>query len=597
MASVDWLHFFKEEIKNDSQRIRLQAVSRAHQIAYAIGTRRTVDELIPFLYESSKKQDYFNDDEFLFRTGEQYILLLDFVGGNHLCLLEAVQWLALQEETVIREKAIEGIKEICIRGRVNVQQDVLPTLVKLSQAEWFTARLSVCGLFAAVYARVSETQKTELRKLYNNLAADETPMVRRSAAHHLAEFVKVVDKQNCVADMIPVYRNLAADDTQDVIRTSCIETSANLVQLQFKGDPEGSKQHILPIITAALEDRSWRVRLKVAERFAVLCEGLGQDAMTQFLLAPFSNMLKDIEQEVRTAATKAIGDLLEADLLTQDQIQSYVVNYFQILALDNSQHVRAAVAKIIGPTGKKLGRDMTQKLLLNFVSDLIKDECHDVRLHMVIFATDVCTLLGPQDAAAHSLLNGINGVIMDKHWRIRRTVVEMLPALAKNFGLENFQRIESIFMKALKDSVHAVRMAAVDQCAHFCKHFGNEWATGTFIPTLLNEFSQKSGHCIRLTVLQTVVPLGEVLSAAQTESMLGPLLIKALNDVVPNVKYRACKLAPSFCKDTTVTLDYVTKEVRPVLEKLTSEAHLEVQQAAFLAKDAVDELIKNGKPS
>lgn len=55
-----------------------------------------------------------------------------------------------------------------------------------------------------------------------------------------------------------------------------------------------------------------------------------------------------------------------------------------------------------------------------------------------------------------------------------------------------------------------------------------------------HRFSQKSGHCIRLTVLQTILGLGEVLNAAQVEQLLAPTLLKALADPVPNVKYRAC---------------------------------------------------------
>lgn len=45
-----------------------------------------------------------------------------------------------------------------------------------------------------------------------------------------------------------------------------------------------------------------------------------------------------------------------------------------------------------------------------------------------------------------------------------------------------------------------------------------------------------------------------------------------------------------------MTIDYVSKEIRPALEKLTQEPHLEVQQAAFIAKDQLDDLIKTGKP-
>ena len=67
----DWLGFFKEEIVNEDQRVRLDAVSRSALVANAIGPRRTVDELIPYLFDLTKNNLYLNDDEFLFRTGEQ----------------------------------------------------------------------------------------------------------------------------------------------------------------------------------------------------------------------------------------------------------------------------------------------------------------------------------------------------------------------------------------------------------------------------------------------------------------------------------------------------------------------------------------------
>jgi len=50
-----------------------------------------------------------------------------------------------------------------------------------TDAEWFTARLSVCALFQHLYSKCNDSQKEELRKAYTTLCADETPMVRRSA--------------------------------------------------------------------------------------------------------------------------------------------------------------------------------------------------------------------------------------------------------------------------------------------------------------------------------------------------------------------------------------------------------------------------------
>ncbi|CAD7969117.1 unnamed protein product [Amoebophrya sp. A25] len=153
-----------------------------------------------------------------------------------------------------------------------------------------------------------------------------------------------------------------------------------------------------------------------------------------------------------------------------------------------------------------------------------------------------------------------------------------------------------MFLKALKDSVHAVRMAAVKEASAFCRIFGNEWSTTAFIPQILNEFSSKSGHCIRLTVLQAIVPLGEVLNGQQTETILAPTFLKALGDSVPNVKYRACKLTMTFCRDSEMRIEFIRDQIRPAVEKVIAETGAgEVQSAGYAARDAIDHIIKAGR--
>lgn len=39
----------------------------------------------------------------------------------------------------------------------------LPLLKRLSNAEWFTGRISACGLYAAGYAKCTAEQQSELR--------------------------------------------------------------------------------------------------------------------------------------------------------------------------------------------------------------------------------------------------------------------------------------------------------------------------------------------------------------------------------------------------------------------------------------------------
>ncbi len=70
--------------------------------------------------------------------------------GPVLCTVQAVQSM---------KTVIAGLNEPAVAGTV------LPVLRRLSNGDWFTARVSACALFGAVYARVSNPDhRTELRR-------------------------------------------------------------------------------------------------------------------------------------------------------------------------------------------------------------------------------------------------------------------------------------------------------------------------------------------------------------------------------------------------------------------------------------------------
>ena len=47
--------------------------------------------------------------------------------------------------------------------------------------DWFTTRVSACGLFSCCYGGCLDAVQAELRSLFNNLCNDDTPMVRKAA--------------------------------------------------------------------------------------------------------------------------------------------------------------------------------------------------------------------------------------------------------------------------------------------------------------------------------------------------------------------------------------------------------------------------------
>jgi len=77
---------------------------------------------------------------------------LNLVGGDQFVhtLLLPLESLSTVEETVVRQKAVEGLVKVgepC--SRASSMEHFCPLVKRLATGEWFTARVSACGLFRA----------------------------------------------------------------------------------------------------------------------------------------------------------------------------------------------------------------------------------------------------------------------------------------------------------------------------------------------------------------------------------------------------------------------------------------------------------------
>jgi len=582
MAALDFnpLEFFKEEIKNDDAQIKISAVNQLHLIASALGPQKTVSDLIPCLVQAVNDDPLCNDDEFLFCMAKQYAVIAEYTNGQDELLIGPLEHLASQEETVIRDQAIQSLCQILEKRPALVTEYLVPTLSRLcAKSDFFTARVSACALFPTVYRFASDAQKTELRKAYILICADDTPMVRRAAAHRMKEFVSVCDKQDLLStDMMAAYKLLSQEDTQDTIRVACVHTTLVIARMF---NPAENGEHTVSVIKEAGEDRSWRVRLAVAKSFDQLCAAFGPEIMGSHLISTIIHLMKDHEQEVRKEAVRIIEPcLLLANPITTEQLQNYILPMFQTLGLDSAQPVRAALAQVLGPVAKALGRDVTQRQLLPLISDLMKDELHDVRLNMVSHAGLLCEVLGV-DGLVHSLLHTIQSLIMDNHWRIRQSVVEQVPKLARLFGVEMFQsKLEALFLCSLRDSVHSVRQAAILNLKEIAETFTAQWTVEHLMPKIMEQYSQSAGYANRVTTLQVLPQVSCVMNAEQIATQIVPLLIKATKDGVPNVRFCACRTIAWVLEKKTLSAKEVQTLIMPTLLELENDSDSDVQYYA-----------------
>eukprot|EP00743_Colponemidia_sp_Colp-15_P001721 GILK01001880.1.p1 GENE.GILK01001880.1~~GILK01001880.1.p1 ORF type:complete len:597 (+),score=99.77 GILK01001880.1:60-1793(+) len=576
MDDISPLDLFREELATDDIATKVNCIHRLRTVATAMGPESTRSQLLPYL-----KKLTVEDDEVLFALSEELGKLRDLVGGSHFThlLLEPLETLACIEETMVRDKAVEAVCLIAEQLPESAVQDTLvPIIFRLASGEWFTSRVSAAGMFGAAYPKAGPL-KSQLRAIFAQLCAEDTPMVRRAAANKLGDFALRVEKEYLISDLLPVFKNLTQDD-QDSIRVVCVESAVRLAPLF---SIEENKTHLLPVLVRAAEEKSsWRVRLAVAKNFDKLAEALGQALTAISLLNPYVNLLADTEPDVRSAAVNCLSQSVK--VLSMEQLQQQVFPAFQSLAKDGSQMVRTAFAQSLPEIALTVGRDITSRFLMNYVLELMRDENHEVRFNIVSKLGRFADLVGA-DFLNATMLTNIQHLAEDPQWRVRLSVLEQIPGLAKSVGTEVFQsKLEPLFMAGLSDNVYSVRVSAIEELKALADVFGPQWTTSHLLPRVVEHFYKDQSYLHRMTSVLALPVLASSLSSDDIAQSMLPVLLRAAKDPVPNIRFVVAKtiikLIP--CLDATV----LNSQIRPCLNEMQQDSDRDVvyyaRQAAQL---------------
>ena len=128
---------------------------------------------------------------------------------------------------------------------------------------------------------------------------DDTPMVRRQSATNLSKFVKEMTASIVIDEMIPLFKHLASDD-QDSVRLLTVEILIAIAEVVPK-EQQSSHGILLTALRSLFEDKSWRVRYMVADRFEKIAKAVDEEVIARDLVPAFVKLLKDTEAEVRSA--------------------------------------------------------------------------------------------------------------------------------------------------------------------------------------------------------------------------------------------------------------------------------------------------------
>ncbi|XP_072125729.1 serine/threonine-protein phosphatase 2A 65 kDa regulatory subunit A beta isoform-like [Mobula birostris] len=473
--------------------LRLNNIKQLSTTALALGAERTRNELLPLLTDT-----IFDEDEALLALAEQLGSFTVLVGGPEYvhCLLPPLENLATVEKSVVRDKAIDSLRAISHEhSPADLEVHFVPLVKRLTCGDWFTSRTSACSLFSVCYPRVSSSVKTELRQLFHSLCSDDTPVVRQAAASKLGEFAKVVELEFLKSDIIPLFTSLASDE-QDSVRLLAVEACVSIAQLLPQEDLEAL---VMLTLRQAMDDKSWRVRYVVADKFSELQKTVGPEIAENDLVPAFQNLLKDCEAEVRAAGANKVKDFCEnlpVDCRETVTI-SHILQYVKVICL------------------------------LKFLA----------RIHQL----------------SQSLLPAIVELAEDAKWRVRLAIIEYMPLLAGLLGVEFFdEKLNSLCMTWLVDHVYAIREAATNNLTKLVEKFGKDWAESTIVPKVLAMASDPKYHLRRTSEnLLTRSPNeqetegSEVLSEACGQEITAkhmlPTVLQMAGDQVANIRFNVAK--------------------------------------------------------
>nr|POF15211.1 protein phosphatase pp2a regulatory subunit a [Quercus suber] len=564
-----------DELKHDDVLLRLNAIRRLSTIALAL---ESVED----------------EDEVLTALSDELGGFVEYVGGpdfGHV-LLSPLENLATIEEPLVRDKL----------SQQQVEQYFIPLTVRLSKADWFTSKISATGLYNTPYQQATPQSQEGLRQQFSQLVHDETPMVRRQAANNLAKFVKSMPASTVIEEMIPLFQHLAADD-QDSVRLLTVEVLIAIAEAVPK-EQQSSHGVLLTALRSLFEDKSWRVRYMVADRFEKVAKAVDEEVVARDLVPAFVKLLKDTEAEVRSAIAGQIPGFCQ--LVDRQTLLNEIMPAIEELVTDSSQHVRAAFGNQISGLAPILGKQETTEHLLPMFLQMLKDDFPDVRLNIISKLEQVNNVIGIE-LLSQSLLPAIVQLAEDKQWRVRLAIIQYVPLLASQLGVKFFdEKLSSLCMSWLGDTVFSIREASTQNLKKLTEVFGVEWASDAIVPKVA-QMAEHPNYLYRMTTCFAVSTLAPALSLPVLTHAVIPILGQLVEDPIPNIRFNVAKsyavLIDIFKRlpdeDSTICAmekegrtdfaanakseQLVTEQVLPPLQKLMNDDDVDVRFFATTA--------------
>ena len=499
---------------------------------------KIISEFIPYIQKIINTEE----DEVLLAISEELPRFKSYLDGKQMtAVLPLFLSLLGCEETVVRESTVEGLRKLVPSfTEEQVQKDLIPMVVNISNTEAFQWKVSACYLIRICYPKAGK-EKEKLVNLYFKLCDDDTPIIKRTAAKEFGPLCLIIEKDTVKSEMLNCYKKFMNES--DTVRVTILPSIVQISKI-FQ-EPDLQKLHIQNINSASI-DKSWRVRNELANLYPQFIDYF-QNNPNLDLVQPICTLMKDSETEVKASALKALNQVISK--LPADKVTSQIVPTLRGLNNESNKDTKSNIGLLFGPISRIIGYTGFNANLGTMMDTLMKDENAEVRLGV---AKSMYDIFVSSDGSLLSSINSFLGTMQkDAQYRIRECVYDTLARLGIKYGLEIFKNnIEGLFFNYLTDNVASVREIGIKSLSALIKQFGTTWVTSSLIPKLQSHLSgQKISYLNRMCMIHSVCVCAEYLDAKQNAEFIVPILTKGLKDKIPNVRFYTIKLIEKIIKN------------------------------------------------
>ena len=262
---------------------------------------------------AAKLEDF---DQVILALGGRIGDLLPYIGGpiHASALIEILETLCGTEEITARTAAATSTSKIISllnKSHVDQVNDYFEMFKRMSNEEAgdaFFMRVSSCSIIAELYRALSDDLRGGLRDIYMRLVIDELPMVRRAAAQVFLKVAAQAEPEVVLDEYLQVMKSFATDEFQTVkvIGTENLLPYLKLLKRMKKPQAVAAASELLPLVKAACEDLSWRIRLAISKNFGDFADTFTVEEVTNEIFPLGVVLIQDTEPDVRTNSLKGM---------------------------------------------------------------------------------------------------------------------------------------------------------------------------------------------------------------------------------------------------------------------------------------------------